>query len=161
MLITAFAQYEEIRSTLGVSEDELSDATLSLDMYEDVLAADLEDVALDLPSTYATTLGVEMPTAPQERFLRATRTFARYVLARHLTATLPMFAPREVGDGKAVMARVNEPFRDTVKAINGEYEKARTRLIAAFEALGSAAEVTTPRVYFSVVSPVSDPITGT
>lgn len=160
MLITDFASYEEVRSTLGVTEEELSDATLGLGMYEDVLMSDLEDVALDLPATYATTLAIVTPTDAQARFLRHARAFARYSIARHLTITLPVFSPREVGDGKAVMSRVADPFRETVKAINGEYEKARTRLVAAFEALGSAAEVTTPRVYFSVVSPVSDPITG-
>ena len=70
-------------------------------------------------------------------------------------------APRTLEDGKARMERSDQPHRDTVKAVSGEYSKWRDRLEAAFNALGQTSSVRTRRSYMSVVSPGSDPVTGT
>ena len=66
-MLTDYTTYASIRATLGVSTDDLTDETLSLDLYDDYLTQDLEDIAITLPDTYATTKAVSVPTALEIR----------------------------------------------------------------------------------------------
>ena len=50
MPITDYAAYDEIRAVLGVSDEELEDATLALPMYEKLLNMELLDISEDLPT---------------------------------------------------------------------------------------------------------------
>lgn len=161
MLITAFTSYGDVRAALGVSDDELSDATLSLGLYEDALSADMDDVSPDLESTFAALSVIAEPSAAQKRVLTHTRLFATYSVARQMLTSLPLFAPKSVEDGKARVERQADPLRDTIKSVNAEYNKYRNSLTQALEALGTTATVTTARTYMSAVAPASDPITGT
>lgn len=160
-MLTAYTTFDDIRGVLGVSVEELEDATLQLQIYEDALAADLDEISLDLESMYQTVSGLASPSATQSRFLRDTRSFATHSVARTLLTSLPMFGPRSVEDGKARMERFDNPYRDMVKAVNGDYERWRNRLQQTFTALGQSTTVSAPRTYLSVVAPSSDPIAGT
>lgn len=160
MLIPDYTTYDDIRAALGVSSDELEDATLGLHLYEDALLADLEDVALAVPPTYIVVKALASPDQHQERFLQCARVFAVYSVAKQLTISLSLFSPVKVGDGKAEMGRVSDPHRETVRMVNQEFDKWRNRLIKAFEAMGSAASSNTPRVYFGIISPDFDPVTN-
>jgi hypothetical protein len=155
-----YTTYADIRGALGISVKELADATLALRLYEDALHADLEDVALAVPTTFETVVDVAVPSAEQERFLQSTRLFAIYSVAKHLTVSLPLFSPVKVADGKAEMGRATDPHRETVKRVHQEYERWRNRLIKAFEALGEATAASTPRPYFAIITPTPDPVTG-
>ena len=159
-MLTTYTTYDDIRAALGVSTDELEDETLGLQLYEDALTADFDDISLELMTTFATVSAELNPTSNQTRFLKYARLFATYSVARTLLTSLPMFAPRSVEDGKARMERSDNPHRDTVKAVSGEYSKWRDRLEAAFLLLGQTTTVRTSRSYLSVVSPGADPVTG-
>jgi hypothetical protein len=161
MSILDYTSYDEVRAALGVSVSELSDDTLSLLMYEDALLADLDDIDDQLATTFATVQVEPTPTDAQTRFLRVTRLFATYSLAKALSATLPMFGPKSVEDGKARMERFADPYKATIASILAEYEKWRGRVQQAYIALGQSGTTATARPYFAVVSPASDPITGT
>jgi hypothetical protein len=161
MSILDYTSYDEVRAALGVSDDELEDVTLALPIYEDRLLADLEDIGADLNALYLATKDVAEPAADQVRFLRSARLFANYALAKALTGTLPMFGPKSIEDGKARMERFADPYKETVRSINSEYEKWRARLQQAYSTLGQPSSGSTRRPYFAVVSPASDPITGT
>lgn len=161
MLITTFTSYDDIRAALGVSDEELGDETLALQLYEDTLLADLEDISLDLPDTYATVSAEATPTAVQSRFLREVRSFSTYAVARQLLPGLPMFGVKSVEDGKARMERFAEAYRATTKTVNDEYDKCKNRLTQALASVSISGTVSVSRSYMSVVSPVSDPITGT
>lgn len=161
-MLTTYTTYDDIRAVLGVTTDELSDATLALQLYDDGLKADFEDVSLNLLTTFATVSAATPPlTAEQGRFLERMRLFATFSVAQQLLTSLPLFSPKTIGDGKAVMERHADPLRETVKRVTSGYERWRGKLEQALAAVGTATTATTPRVYFSVVSPVSDPITGT
>lgn len=160
MSILDYTSYDEVRAALGVTVSELSDDTLSLPLYEDNLLTDLDDIDDQLAATFATTQIEPVPTDAQTRFLRVTRLFATYSLAKALSTTLPMFGPKAVEDGKARMERFADPYKATIASIAAEWEKWRGRVQQAYIALGQSATTTVVRPYFSVVSPASDPITG-
>lgn len=162
MLITNYTTYNDVRALLGITEEEASDDVLSLQLYRDVLDADLYDID-DLggvSTLFVSTQQVATPSADEERFLAAVRVFASYSVAKQLTASLPMFSPKEIEDGKARLQRFDNPYRDTIMKTNEGFEKWRNRLIAAFEKLGSSAAVSVTRPYFRAVAAGSDPITG-
>lgn len=160
-MLTEYTTYDDIRAALGVSSDDLGDETLGLNLYENLLQGELEDVALTLPATYASTLAVASPTDVQTRFLQAASVFATFAVAKQLTTSLPMFAARQVTDSKAGVTRFDNPYVETIKAVSREYEKARARLAAALGAVGTTTTTATARVFMSVVSPTSDPVLGT
>ena len=160
-MLTDYTAYADIRAALGVSDEDIADDTLALPLYEDSLTQDLEDLALTLPATYAATKALSAPTAIEMRFLKACSLFATFSVAKQLTSALPLFAAKDVTDGKAAVGRFDNPYKDVIKSVNEQYDKQRTRLIAALGAIGTTGATATTQVYMSVVSPAYDPVTGT
>jgi hypothetical protein len=160
MAIIDYTTYDDIRAVLGVSEDDLEDETLALELYDNYLTMDLEEVNIDLPTTYDTVSIVATPTEAQARFLQATRLFATYSVAKQLSTSLPLFAAKQVTDSKAEMTRFDNPYKDVVSAIAKDYERLRNRLIQTLNSLGNETATATRRSLMSVVSPGFDPITG-
>ncbi len=160
-MITDYTTYDDIRAALGVSTDDLEDTTLALTLYSDYLQGELEDVALTLPATYASIKLLPSPTEVQERFLRTCSLFAVFAVSKQLTAALPLFAAKQVGDGKAVVQRFDNPYLETIKAVNEQYGKTKNRLVSALALVGASSASSSPAVYLGVVSPNIDPVTGT
>ena len=158
--ITEFTSYADVRAALGVSEDDLEDGTLELDLYADMLEVEFEDVSATFLTTYAAAQSVDTPTEAQARFLKATRLFATYAIAKHCCASLPLFAAKDVTDSKATVTRFDSPYRDTVKSVLDQYGRLRNRLATALAALAAPTTLSVAKTYFSVVSPATDPITG-
>ena len=159
--ITKYTSFDDIRAVLGVSTEELEDVTLSLDLYSNYLQMELEDVDLTLPDTYVTVKALPLPiTAVQERFLQSVRLYATYSVAKHLTASLPLFSAKSVADGKATVQRFDNPYKDTIAEVVRQCDKMRTRLIAALTAIGSTQAAATTLNYVTVSTPSTDPVTG-
>lgn len=158
--ITEFTSYADVRAALGVSEDDLEDTTLGLNLYADMLEVEFEDVSATFMATYETAKGASSPTEAQARFLKATRLFATYAIAKHCCGSLPLFAAKDVTDSKASITRFDSPYRDTVKSVLDQYGRVRTRLATAMAALAAPTTLSVAKTYFSVVSPATDPITG-
>lgn len=164
MALADFTSHDEIRAALGVSEEELEDATLSLPLYEFSLTAAFEEVSLTLVTSFKALPAVPSTwTAEQVRFNSAVRMFATYAVARHLTISLPLFSPKEISDGKAHTTRYAvDPYKATIKAILGEYETTKARLTSALAALTSSTTSVAPtRPWMLAVRPAVDPVTGT
>jgi hypothetical protein len=161
MPLVDFTSHDAIRAALGVSKDEIEDATISLPLYEDNLAAELDEIDLALATEFATVKALASPTDVQTRFLRSARLFATYVVAKHLTSALPMFAPKEITDGKSSLSRFVNPYKDTIDEVNRQYEVNRTRLEDAYAGLSSGtAPTVAPMPYLTVSAPAFDPVTG-
>lgn len=155
--ITDYTTYDDIRAALGVSAKDLKDDTLALAIYSSYLEIDLEDVNPTLPTTYATIQNKTPPlTAEEVRILSTVQFFATYSVAKHLSVSLPIFAPKQIADGKASLQRFDNPYKDMIAGVNQMYDAAKNRVIAA---LGSAT-TKTPLVYFSTVAPDTDFVTG-
>lgn len=166
MALTDFTTYDDIRAALGVSSEEIEDATISLPVYEFSLQGELEDVdsTLNLILDFATVVEIApgLRTAAQSRFFQATYLFATYAVARHLTSSLPLFSPKEVTDGKASVVRyAQDPYERTIERVEKLYEKQRVKLAeayAAFKTTSVAAPVR--RVFFVTSAIATDPVTG-
>jgi len=159
-MLIDYTTYNDVRAALGVSEEDIPDSVLDLNLYADTLTQEFEEIDLTLESTYATTESLAAPTAAETRFITACNLFATYSVAKQLTATMPLFAARQVTDGKAQISRFDNPYRDVIAQVTAQYEKARTRLVAAFGAIGAVTTATVAKSYFGIVSPSVDPVTG-
>lgn len=164
MALIDFISYDDVRAALGVSEDEITDATLSLNLYEFNLVSELESISLTLITDYETQKGASPSTwtDAQTRFHQAVQLFSAYAVAKQATISLPMFGPKEQTDGKAALVRfAQNPYKDTIAAVLAKYEAFKVKLEAAYGALTSTdAPTTTTRPYFVVAVPTYDPVTG-
>lgn len=161
MQLTDYTAYDDIRATLGVSDEDLDDVTLALPIYSNLLQADLEDVDLNLPDTFTTTKAIASPSAIEARFMQAASVFATFSVAKQLCSSLPLFAAKSVTDNKAATTRFDNPYKEVIVSVDKEYARARNRLAQALANIGTTTTAPTPRPYMSVAKPLSDPIMGT
>lgn len=169
MELVDFVSFDDIRGALGVDESEISDATLSLDLYLFGLVSDLEDVSLSIVTDYialrdAATDPLPDPswTAAETRFYQQFTLFCTYAVAKELTVALPMFGAKEETDGKASMVRFSQdPYKNTIASVLQRFESNKTKLAAAYSDLtSSSAPTSVSRPYFTSGSPDSDPVLG-
>lgn len=135
MAISDYCTQAEVRAALGVSATELPDATFLMESWSTMLTLDLEDVALDLPTQYATIAALGSRTSAQQRFYLLTRLFAVYSIARSAVSTLPMFGVSRLTDGKAEFQRIVADYKDIVESVEGMYGTVKLKLSAAFVVL--------------------------
>lgn len=163
MLITDVTTYDEVRSALGVSQDELTDETLALPFYAAALEAELEEIDEDLLADYIIVEAIPegTRTTAEARFVKAMTLFAPYAVAVQLTSSLPLFAPKAISDGKATLTRHSEsPHKLTIERCQREYERWRTRLAEKYEIYGggTAATASLPSL-LGISLPETDPVT--
>lgn len=164
MTIADYTSFDDVRAALGVSKDEISDATLSLDLYTFNLVSELEAIDLSLIAAYeALPVSLDTRSAAEVRFAQSVSLFSTYAVAKQGTIALPMFSPKEQTDGKAGLVRfAQDPYKATKQSVIDQYNVFRQKLEAAYFALQPAVQQgSTARTYISVVSPLSDPVLGT
>ena len=159
-MITDFTTYADVRAALGVSDEDIEDETLALGLYSDSLQVEMDDIGFTLVETYVATKAVITPSAVQARFMQAVRLFSTFAVAKQLTAALPLFAAKQVGDGKASVQRFDNPYKDTIKQVNEQYDRARRRLVQVFGELGTASSGEVKKIFLAVAAPSIDPVTG-
>ena len=166
MALTTYCELDEVRAALGVSDVELSDAVLSLPVYEIGLARELTRVSVSLPVAFSTALAVAegTRTAAQQALIDATHLFAVYAVARQVGVSLGAMAPKDIGDGKATMSRFSDsPYKDVLDRVDALYGSVRLSLIDALSAvIGSSTSTSslTPRTVFMASTRGVDPVTG-
>lgn len=164
MSMIDYISFDDVRAALGVSSDEITDTTLSLDLYAFNLVSELEGISLTLMTDYATQKETTPDTwsAIQTRFHQAVRMFSAYAVAKQATVSLPMFAPKEQTDGKASLVRfAQDPYKATIAQVSQQYDVTKARLEAAYGAINSAGTpVASTRPYFVVSTPTYDPVLG-
>ena len=159
--ITTYTSYEEVRATLGVDSADLEDSTLALALYAKELEMDLTAIDASIPADYATIKALPSPTVAQAKFLTAAELFATYSVSKRLTTSLPLFAAKQTTDGKAADTRFDNTWKPVIDAVSGNYDRTKGILTSAYQALSSATASSTARTYARIVSPISDPVTGT
>jgi hypothetical protein len=153
---------EEIRAFLGVSDDEIEDVTILLPVYSTNLEAELRELNTSVITTYQV-VHAKAPvdrTSAEEWFHSVMSMFAANSVARQLCTSLPLFAPREIGDGKAHATRWSQdPFLETIRMVKEQYETNRRRLESAYASAVTTTTTSTRRVYMARTSSI-DPVTG-
>lgn len=166
-MLTEYTSYDEIRAALGVAPEEITDDVLALPNYESILLFDLADLGAFTPAVvdYYSGLVAQLPTSlsvDEARFVSILNVYAPYVIARHLTISIDMFAPKIITDSKTTMTRIQDPYKDTKAGIQSFYELMRARLIAAYTVLFPLATPPTKTLLISLlaIGLATDPVTG-
>lgn len=154
-----YTTHEEVRSLLGVGEKELANETIELEVYYTGLLEDLYEINPKALQTFA-----DLPdsglTPAQDRYKRLVRQFSSYSVAKQLGNSMPMFAPRSIGDGKANVARFIDPYQKTLKQIEAGFDQSRDRLVDALDDLLAEERPEQGRTLFLAVGLARDPVTS-
>lgn len=163
MALTKYCEYDEVRAALGVNDEELADAVLSLPVYEIGLVRELSKISSSLPAAFSTCHDAAEPDPGQKALLDAVRMFSAYAVAKQAGVSLATFALRDVGDGKATLSRfAGQPYADTMARVEATLADARKALVDAFEVYngGAASSAITVATHFMASTRASDPVTG-
>jgi len=164
-MITDYATFGDVRAVLGVSDYELTDATLALTVYSSNLDNALAGISgiLD-PDTEERTLAaqyiyleeVSSPTADQTKLLNSIKLYAIYVVAGQASGALSMYAPKTQADGKSNLTRFSSDatFRDAVGSIHAKISTVVADIYELFGVAPSAID------YLIAVTPAEDLVTG-
>jgi len=164
MAITTYTSYAEVRTTLGVSEKELPDTELALEIYDNVLGLALAEITIPteepgpgpLDTRYIAIKAMTERTALQQKLYNLTRMFATYTVSMEVATSLSMKAPKSIADGKASLVRFSPEatFQDVIEAITKKLDEVRYRI----ENINASAITAMP--FMTTVKPAVDPVTG-
>lgn len=155
MNIQRYTTPADVRSLLGVAEEELPDRVILLETYEFFLDQDLRDVKATLPEDFQAAL--DLTDAASRKLVRTTKTFAALSVARALCTSLPMFSPKDISDSKATMSRfADSPYKETIRRVEGAFAVMRKTLASVVSASAADAPIT----FLAAASPSYDPVVG-
>lgn len=160
-LLTEFTTADAIRAVLGVSDEEIEDATLALPQYAQLFSIELENIAATAESQYLTIKNLTPPvTALEQKYLDVVQLFAAYSTAKTLLGSLALFAPKAITDGRASMDRFPDPMDDVKEGVESMYNSLKQRLKDILGEVGVATAPSQTRNWFGV-SPIGyNPITN-
>ena len=159
-MLTEYTTCDDIRAALGVSEEEISDSTLGLSLYETLLNEDLLAVDALLVSTWVALPAVDSRNAAQLRLGNMVSLYSTYAVAYRLTDSVELFGFLKVADGRASTERTGEAFENLRANSASMLARLRGLLLAALQAIVPAT-VTTATVFSWVSSTgiAADPVT--
>lgn len=167
MSLTTYCEFDEVRSALGVNDLELKDSVLALPVYEMGLVRELNKVSTSLTAAFSavSAKSVGSRTEAEGGLYDAVHVFSVYAVARQVGVSLSVFAPKDVGDGKATISRFSgEPFKVTMDGVNEYYQIAKDAVRQALEAYNGSnntiAASLTPATLFKASGRSYDPVEG-
>lgn len=167
MSLTTYCDFAEVRSALGVNTLELSDVVLGLPVYEMGLVRELNRLSTSLNAAFSAValISANSRTTLEAALYDAVRLFSVYACAKQVGVSLANFAPKEVGDGKAMVARyAGEPFERVLARVDEYYSALRVDLRTAYsdysQTSPSGVSSTTPATFISASKRSFDPVTG-
>lgn len=167
MSLTTYCEFDEVRSALGVNDLELKDSVLALPVYEMGLVRELTKISPSLTAAFSTVVSKTLSdrTGLEKGLYDSVHLFSVYAVARQVGVSLSVFAPKDVGDGKATLSRFSgEPFKATMDGVNEYYQIAKDSVRQALEAYnGSNSTVAaslTPATLFKASGRSYDPVEG-
>lgn len=166
MSLTAYCEFDEVRSALGVNDIELKDTVLGLPVYEMGLVRELNRLSTSLNAAFSTIQlkDTSTRTTAEATLYDSIRLFSVYAVAKQVGVALANFAPKDIGDGKATISRyAGEPFRAVLENIDQYYQSLRLEVRAAYAAILTSVVIkdsTTPATVFMASKRGYDPVTG-
>ncbi len=166
MDITDYTSYKAVRTTVGLSSDELPDALLGEEIYQNVLELALNDVELPdttpgpgpLDVTFITIRDTEESnrTEVEQKLYNLTRLFSTYSVALEVVVSLSMRAPKTVSDSKASLIRFSpeSTYQLVIDEIKGRVADLKSKIENINETTVSTFAL------LKVVNPAVDPVTG-
>ncbi len=152
------SSYDDVRAVLGLPIDELSDATLALEVYKDCLGLALEGTAGIYPTGEAEETLDEIfdRLATTDSMYSSIRLFALYTVADCVANALPMIGVKTKSDGKSTVIRhsAESVYLSTQARIKKLLNRSRISINDLF------GNTTTSFDSLTVVVPATDPVTG-
>lgn len=161
LTLTDFTNADEVRTLLGLSDEELEDSQVESELCAMHLARELQAVSPAIEMDFLDLKGLTLEDE-ERAFSDAVRIFAAHSVATLLAGALPLLAPKTVTDGKASYNRFAEaPFKTVMDTVNRGYLRARRELQTAYAALnGEEAQARTVFSGIRTSSPTFNPVTG-
>lgn len=162
-MITNYTTYAEIRSLLGVSDEEVPDEELALPIWSLLLDDKLNDLSESVATNFITLKAIPEVdrTAPQKKFLTAASLYSAYAVAQELLTALPMFSFKQVTDGRAEQERFDR-WDDLKLGVQKGFSAMRLKLRLALAAVDSSYSTPLPVTSTFIVTTglSTDPVTG-
>jgi hypothetical protein len=166
MDITDYTSYAEVRSTCGLSVDELPDSEIALEMYANALELSLNDVSVPteapgpgpLSSRYLVIAAIveASRTAKEQQLYNLTRLFSTYAVALEIVTALAMKAPKSISDSKASLVRFSPEsvYKDAIERITQKLDDVKNKI----ENINSNS--ITSFDFLKAIKPATDRVTG-
>ena len=154
LTILNYTSYEEIRAVTGLSEDELPDSELALQIYSNALelafdSLTLEDETKNPIKTVFDTLDPDTDSA----IWAQTRLFATYFVALEVVVSLSMKAPKSLSDSKVTITRWSDTSTWNATIVNIRAKLSQIRIDLVGKTIAAPSLLT-------AVKPDYDPVTG-
>lgn len=162
-MLTDYSTPDTVRALLGISDLEVEDSQLMLPIYVLTVESGLDNLSTSVLPMYSTVSAIapDSRTLTQKRFFNTVQLYAATLVAIELLPTLPMAAPRKIGDEKAVVERVNDPYKLLVENLAASLGVLGTRITGALAVLDTSFSATrVARRFVSNVALGFDPVTG-
>ena len=161
LTLTDFTSAGEVRTLLGLTDEELEDSQVESDLCAMHLARELQAVAPAIEMDFLDLKGLSLEDE-ERAFSDAVRLFAAHSVATLLAGALPLLAPKTVTDGKASYNRFAEaPFKTVMDTVNRGYLRARRELQTTYAAfIGEEAKARNVFAGIRSASPTTNPVTG-
>lgn len=164
-MLTDYLTTQEVREAIGIEDDELSDTSLALPMYETELGIALSLVGTTgtLQQDYATIAAKDptVRTATESALYSQTRLYAVYTTGLAVLPSLPLRAMKGESDEKADYTRFGGNVHDQVaERLSAAAARVLVALGKTYDSFNQVDATSTVRTYFTSASPSYDPITG-
>lgn len=159
-----YITYAEVRTTVGLSTDELPDSILELPIYASALELELDSINLTsdppgpgpLKTRYLQIENLSTMTAAEQKLYNLTRMFCAYSVAAEVATSLSMRSPKIISDSKVSLTRFSPEatFRDVIENLKSRLKSLKDSI----ESINSSSSANYTFIY--AVKPSYDPITG-
>jgi hypothetical protein len=152
-----YASFDSVRAALGVSDLEITDAALNLDIYAVFVQQELDGISATLRTEFE---AINSPSGDPtlEAKYDAVRVFSAYAVAYKSSDSLPLSSPKVIVEGKASMSRhADSPYKFVIEEVRKNYiywKKFLTNLI------DETVDSTEAPTLLTISEPTYDPITG-
>lgn len=167
MSLTTYCEFDEVRSALGVNDLELKDSVLSLPVYEMGLLREFNKISTSLSAAFSSVVSKDLGsrTDSEKALYDSVRLFSVYAVAKQVGVSLPSFAPKDIGDGKATVSRFSgDPLEKVLERVDQFAQALREgvrQALSDFEGAGTVESSALTPAAFCVGSPRAyDPVTG-
>lgn len=161
-MITDYTPYADIRSILGVSDEEVSDTELALPIWSLLLDDKFSDISDSVATNFEaiSLIDVASRTTAQTKFMSTASMYAAYAVAQELLVSLPMMGFKRVTDGKAEQERFDR-WDDVRMGVEKGANAMRVKLRLALAVIDSTYSVPTAVTRLSILTTglATDPIT--
>lgn len=165
MQLKFLPSFDDVRAVLGVSDDELSDETLGLFVYQHALEEAYDSLSEEVIPLYDSIVekieAKQLVTRNERKAKGLMEVYGIYVVADKAASALPMFAAQSITDGKAEGRRFDEAYAQVLKDLRAEKATYMEKLKEVLVTLGITIEEEAPYVFpFGRATLDIDPVTN-